>query len=143
MRRLYVLYDADCGLCSRVRRWAEAQPLYVDLEFIAAQSPRAKQWFPALVSSGRPEELVVVSDDGGVYREDNSWIMVLYAMRTYRPWAFRLSRPTLLPVAREAFRVLSENRRRLSNWMGLVSDGDLAGYLRQTTTPRCSGGTDE
>jgi predicted DCC family thiol-disulfide oxidoreductase YuxK len=139
MRRLYVLYDADCGLCSRIRRWVEEQPTFVELEFMAAQSTRARRWFPTLVKPGEPEELIVVSDEGGVYREDGSWIMVLYALEQYRTWAFRLSRPALLPHARAAFNLLTQNRKKLSNWLGLVSDGDLAEALRGVTVPRCAG----
>jgi predicted DCC family thiol-disulfide oxidoreductase YuxK len=143
MRRLYVLYDAECGLCSRIRRWAEDQPAFVELDFVAAQSARARHWFPTLVQPGRPEELIVVSDEGGVYREDRSWIMVLYAMRQYREWAIRLSRPWLAPHARAAFGVLTRNRRKVSDWLGLVSDRDLAEYLRQSSIPRCAGETTE
>jgi hypothetical protein len=56
----------------------------------------------------------------------------------------RLSRPLLLPFAREAFSVLSQNRKKLSAWLGLVSDGDLASFLRVTNVPpRCAGGADE
>ena len=139
MRRLYVLYDADCGLCSRIRRWADARATYVDLEFVAAQSERARQWFPTLVHAGRrPEELVVVSDEGGVYREDTSWIMVLYATQEFRPWALRLARPGLLPYARRAFRALTGNRKTLSDLFGLVSDADLASYLERASAPSCA-----
>jgi predicted DCC family thiol-disulfide oxidoreductase YuxK len=142
MRRLYVLYDADCGLCSRIRRWAERQPAFVELDFVAAQSARARQWFPTLAGKGEPEELVVVSDEGGVYREDNSWIMVLYALQPYRDWAIRLSRPWLLPHARAAFNLLTQNRKRVSDWLGLVSDRDLVETLRGATAPpRCARGT--
>jgi predicted DCC family thiol-disulfide oxidoreductase YuxK len=138
MRRLYVLYDANCGLCSRIRRWVEKQPALVELEFIAATSSRALRWFPTLTRSDPPEELVVVSDEGGVYREDASWIMVLYALEEYREWSLRLSRPWLLPYARSAFGLLTENRRRLSNWLGLVSDRDLVDLLRQQVSPGCA-----
>ena len=143
MRRLYVLYDAECGLCSRIRRWVEGQPAFVELDFIAAQSARARQWFPTIVGSGEPEELIVVSDEGGVYREDSSWIMVLYALAPYRTWALRLSRPWLLPHARAAFSLLTQNRKRVSDWLGLVSDRDLVETLRGATVPRCVRGTSQ
>lgn len=142
MRRLYVLYDAECGLCSRVRRWAEKEPTFVELEFVAAQSARAYWWFPTLVRPGHPEELVVVNDEGGVYREDTSWIMVLYAMQQYREWAMRLARPGLLPHARAAFRLLTDNRKRVSEWLGLVSDRDLVETLRGMNVPTCARSTD-
>lgn len=143
MRRLYVLYDAECGLCSRIRRWAEGQAAFVELEFVAAQSPTALWRFPTLVGPGRPEELIVVSDEGGVYREDTAWVMVLYATEQYREWAIRLSRPWLLPLAREAFAALTRNRRKVSDWLGLVSDRDLVEYLRGAAPPRCAGGAPE
>src|SRR5688572_7810269 len=130
MKRLYVLYDANCGLCSRIRRWVENQPAFVELGFISAGLSRARRWFPTLSANDPPGELVVIADDGGVYREDTSWIMVLYALENYRDWALRLSRPWLLPFARQAFALLTENRRKLSDWLGLVSDRDLIEALR-------------
>lgn len=138
MKRLYVLYDANCGLCSRVRRWVESQPAYLELEFVAAGSSRALRWFPTLSRSDPPDELVVVGDDGGVYREDGSWIMVLYALEEYRDLSLRLSRPWLLPYARQAFGLLTENRRTLSKWLGLVSDRDLVDALQSRPTPGCA-----
>ena len=61
MNRLYVLYDANCGLCSTVHEWVEQQPQLIPMEFITANSPRACQLFPALTRLGaRPEELIVV-----------------------------------------------------------------------------------
>ena len=140
MKRLFVLYDANCGLCSRIRRWAEGQPAFVELEFIAAGSSRAARWFPSLVRADHLEELLVVSDDGAVYAGDTSWIMVLYALEAYREWAIRLSRPWLLPHARVAFKVLSDNRKRVSSFLGLVSDRDLVDLLRDQPAPGCAVG---
>ena len=138
MKRLYVLYDPGCGLCSRIRRWAEKQPAYVELEFVSAGSSRARRWFPTLSHSETPEELVVISDEGGVYRDDVSWIMVLYALEGYRELAMRLARPWLLPYARQAFGVLSDNRRKISQWFGLVSDRDLVEVLQAQSVPGCA-----
>src|SRR5437588_12937863 len=81
MDRLYILYDANCGLCSSVREWVQDQPQLIAMEFVAANSPRASQLFPTLSRPGtRPEELIVVDDRGGVYREGHAWIMCLYAL---------------------------------------------------------------
>ena len=71
MRRLTILYDARCGLCSWARRWARRQPAFVELIFLAADSPEARRLFPDLMRPGEPEELIVVSDEGGVYRSDD------------------------------------------------------------------------
>src|SRR5271165_5173093 len=90
MEKLYVLYDARCGLCSWAKRWLMQQPAIVHLSFIPAGSVLAGRLFPGLCQPGDPEEeLVVVSDEGGVYREGNAWIMCLFALEEYRDWANR------------------------------------------------------
>ena len=141
MKRLYVLYDAYCGVCSWARRWAQDQPAIVPLEFIRADSEEARRLFPTLASQSIPEELIVVSDEGAVYREDGAWIMCLYALEEFRSLSLRLASPQLLPFARHAFLVLSKRRRALSRLLGLVSDRELLELLwREPSTPRCSPG---
>ena len=62
MKKLYVLYDATCGVCLRRPPWMGRQPTLVDLEFVSAGSPVARMLFPELASVS--EELTVVSDEG-------------------------------------------------------------------------------
>lgn len=139
MKRLYVLYDAYCGVCSQARRWAENQAAIVPLEFIRSDSDEARRLFPTLASTRRPEELIVVTDDGAVYREDSAWIMCLYALEEFRAISLRLASPRLLPFARHAFVVFSKRRRALSRVLGLVSDRELLEMLwREPATPRCA-----
>jgi predicted DCC family thiol-disulfide oxidoreductase YuxK len=138
MQRLYILYDPRCGLCSWARRWLARQPAYLDLTFVPAGSERALQLFPGLTRPGEVEELVVVSDDGAVYRDSRAWIMSLYALEEYREWALRLAHPLLLPLARQAFALLSKHRRRISRWMRLASEVEIAETLRQVDAPACA-----
>jgi len=124
MDRLYVLYDANCGLCSWAKRWLMRQTMLIDLRFIPAGSVAAERMFPGLDRAGEPpEELVVVSDQGAVYRNGNAWIMCLYALEGYRDWANRLAHPLLRPLARQAFELLSRQRSRVSRWLSLASEG--------------------
>jgi len=58
MRRLYILYDPRCGLCTWARRWLARQPAYLELTFIPAGSEQAVQLFPGLTRPGLVEELV-------------------------------------------------------------------------------------
>ena len=46
MNRLYILYDAHCGLCSWARRWLMRQPTLIDLKFIPGGTPQAERLFP-------------------------------------------------------------------------------------------------
>jgi predicted DCC family thiol-disulfide oxidoreductase YuxK len=85
------------------------------------------------------QELTVVSDEGGVYFGDHAWLMCLYALKRYRLLARRLSRPALLPFARQAFKIVSANRHRISTWLGTLTDSELEAQLRQIHAPRCHG----
>jgi predicted DCC family thiol-disulfide oxidoreductase YuxK len=124
-----VLYDVRRGFCSACRRWLEGQRQLVNLEFLAAGSTEALRRCPTLAVA-EPEELVIVSDEGGVYRGAHAWIMCLWALERYRPWALRFARPALLPLARSAFEWVSGTRQGLSRLLGLPSDDDVVTALR-------------
>jgi predicted DCC family thiol-disulfide oxidoreductase YuxK len=137
MQHLYVLYDQRCGLCSQARRWCLRQRAFLTMTFLPAGSERASQMFPGLTERGEPSELIVVSDDGGVYRNGHAWIMCLYALEEHRELSLRLARPLLLPTARLAFALVSKHRRRLSTWLNLASDDDVAAALSWAKPPDC------
>ena len=122
MRALSVLYDETCGFCVSCARWLGEQRTLVGLECLPAGGEAAARRFPELRRSASKEELVVVDDEGGVYRDTHAWLMVLWALEDYRDWAQRLSRPALMPFARNAFELLSSNRRRLSSWLHLEDE---------------------
>ncbi len=137
MRQLTIIYDHRCGLCRRARRWLESQETLIDLAFVAAGSGAARRLFPTLAGSEHPEELVVVGDDGGVYRGGNAWIMCLYALEDYREWSERLATPALAPLARQGFALLSKQRGRISRWLGLASEAEVAEALARVVAPAC------
>jgi predicted DCC family thiol-disulfide oxidoreductase YuxK len=139
MNKLYVLYDASCGLCSSVREWAQQQPQLITMVFVAANSPQASVLFPTLSRPGMcPEELIVVDDLGGVYREGHAWIMCLYALAEYRALSLRLASPSLLPLARRAFSFLSKRRSALSELLGMPTDRQIATRLQQESAISCA-----
>jgi predicted DCC family thiol-disulfide oxidoreductase YuxK len=123
--KLYVLYDHGCGLCSHLVQWMSQQHSSCEVHYVAAGSTHARRLFPKLLSPARPEELVVVSGEGVVYRGDDAFIMCLYALDAYRSLAVRVSRPAFRPLARRLFSMISTNRLRLSDFLGLRSDEAL------------------
>lgn len=137
MNKLYVLYDETCGVCFRARCWMGRQPALVDLEFVSAGSPVARMLFPELASAS--EELTVVSDEGEVWRGTAAWLMCLWAMAEFREWSHRLASPTLAPFARQAFELLSKNRKKLSEWLQLVPEEAVADRLRSGGAPARAG----
>jgi len=115
MKCLYVLFDADCELCVRCRSWLMRQPVFVPLVFIAFQSEEAQRRFPGIDALKPDEQLLVISDEGALYRGAHAWIMCLWALENYREHAQRLAHPVLLPLAKAVCELLSRNRLFLSD----------------------------
>ena len=110
MKCLYVLFDAQCKLCVRCRNWLMRQPAFVPLIFVALQSNEAQRRFPGVDALKPGEQLLVISDEGAVYRGAHAWIMCLWALENYREHAQRLAHPVLLPFAKTVCESLSGNR---------------------------------
>jgi predicted DCC family thiol-disulfide oxidoreductase YuxK len=136
MHTLYVLYDADCGFCRMIKERFKAEPAFIELVFLASQSHEAAQRFPELC--GEAEELIVIDDEGGVYRDTDAYIMVLYALKSYRTWSLRFADPLLKPLVRNAFLLLAKNRQRISRFLQLKSDNDLAAELEEHPPIACA-----
>ena len=97
MKTLYVLYDDDCALCRRCRRWLSAQPAFLELRFLPLGAAETECRVPGIAQYRPSEQLLVISDEGAVYQGSHAWIMCLYALREYREWSQRLAGPLLLP----------------------------------------------
>jgi predicted DCC family thiol-disulfide oxidoreductase YuxK len=115
MKRLTVLYDAGCPLCVRSRAWMETQPAYVELEFLACQSPAAIERYGEVPWLGA--ELVVVSDAGEVWAGPLAFIVALWALEGYREWSYRLSGESFSTMAERFFTALSHKRRWVAGWL--------------------------
>jgi predicted DCC family thiol-disulfide oxidoreductase YuxK len=133
MKRLFVVYDPTCGLCSQIKDWLARQPAYVPLYFVPSGLPEVQQMLPGLP----PGELAVVSEEGEAWIGNRAWILCLWALREYRGWSARLARPALLPFAQQAFELLSRNRSGLSSLLGLRSDAEMRELLNGVTLPSC------
>ncbi len=142
MKRLYILFDQDCGVCQSCRQWLLRQPAFVELQFTPLQSPEVAERFPGLKEWPEldlREKLVVISEEGAVYQGQYAWIMCLYALRDYREWAQRLAHPALLPFARRVCELISRNRLLLSRFLKTPAE-ELKAQLAIQPPPFCSGG---
>ncbi len=128
MKTLYVIYDGACGMCCRAVRRLISEPSYLALRFAPMGAPGVAARFGAAIGDG--SQLVVVADSGEVYRGTSAWIMVLYALRRYRPLAMRLASPAWRPLAARAIGVISRNRRGLSEMLGWSPDLDVLAATR-------------
>jgi len=128
-----IVYDADCGLCTRAKDWIRQQEPLMALEFLPTGSAEARSRFPQLPAG----ELAVVANTGDVWFGNHAWIVCLWALKEYRELAFRLTSPLLALMAREAFFVISKNRQALSSILQLRSDRELEQQLRKVVVPQC------
>ncbi|MEV7792629.1 DCC1-like thiol-disulfide oxidoreductase family protein [Streptomyces sp. NPDC087512] len=117
VRRLTVLYDAECSLCTHVRDWLLRQPLLVPMELVPAASEEARRRFPGLDHGASLEEVTAVGDAGQVYRGAAAWVVVLWALRDHRRLAHRLSTPAGARLARGAA-LAAARWRRAGQWGG-------------------------
>jgi len=129
MKCLYVLFDAECAVCVRCRDWLSRQPAFVPLHFIPLQSPDLEKLFPGIEALRPNEQLLVVGDNGAVYRGTSAWIMCLWATVEYRRHSERLSHPALLPFARIACELLSRHRFFVSHTFFKEGESELARRL--------------
>ena len=130
MRKIHVIYDAQCGFCTKCRWWLVKQPKYVTMEFWPKGTLDTRRKFPHLGEVAGHDDLVVVGDDGRVWRGPDAFVMCFWALKEYREWSLRLANPVLAPFARAAFSLVSTSRSTLSKWLGLKSDAELSETLR-------------
>ncbi|MGW4550536.1 thiol-disulfide oxidoreductase DCC family protein [Streptomyces violaceorubidus] len=118
VRRLTVLYDAECSLCVHVRDWLLRQPRLVPLELVPAASEEARRRFPGLDHGATLDEVTAVGDAGQVYRGAAAWVVVLWALRGNRRLAHRLSTPKGALLARGAVLAVAKWRAGQRQWGG-------------------------
>lgn len=117
MNYLTVYFDGQCSLCVRIRNWLETEPQIVALRFVD-RNQRSGQADPDLFQpASSADDLIVVSDDGRVWRGDDAWLMVLYALDSYRSWSYRLSDPEYRPLLGRLIGLLSKHRIGLGRWL--------------------------
>lgn len=120
VRRLTVLYDAECGLCTYLRGWLVRQPQLVPLDLVPAGSEQARSRLPGLDHASTFDEITVVGDSGQVYRGQAAWIVVLWALTQHRPTAHRLCGTVGSGIARSAVLAAAKWRgsRQQREWGG-------------------------
>ena len=139
MTKLFILYDAQCPFCLRCRQWLGIQPVFLPLEFVPFQSPELVAPFEGIESFRTKRELLVVGDDGAVYQGSNAIVMLLYALKEYREWAFRIAGRELQPLAARLMNLLTSGRKGISKWLNRLNDEELVEVLRKQPPPIYSG----
>jgi predicted DCC family thiol-disulfide oxidoreductase YuxK len=133
MNQLTVLYDGACALCIRCADFLASSKTLVPLELLSCQSQAARERFSAVPWLG--EELVCVSDEGDVWIGPAAFLVCMWALADYREWSYRLSGPTLAPLAERFFVAISSQRARIASFIRKpqrCEEGDVCHVPRST-----------
>ena len=140
MNTLTIFYDPHCGLCTTFRLWLERQKKSVRVEFIGYSTPEAEQRMPIIRQLHADQDIVVLADDGRWWQGSAAWIVCLWTTFEYRDWSFRLAAPQWQPLVKRVVHALSTRRHRLSQLMGLKSEGRLWTAVSQLPDETCVDG---
>lgn len=135
MKALTVFYDARCGLCAGVKTLLDKEACFVPLHFVPYDSRKACHLFPAIEDFRPGEELLVLSDEGALYRGGDAWIICLWATVRFRAWSLRLARPALRPLAARIGQFVSRYRHDISTLLGAKSDAEVIAALKRERAP--------
>lgn len=106
------------------------------LKFVPLHSPDLDVRFPGVRDFGPEEKLVVVADDGSLWKGDAAWITLLWALKKGRELSVRLASPAMRPLARRVVTAVSNNRLRLSRWLRLAPE--TTGVTDECTDGTCA-----
>jgi hypothetical protein len=71
-----------------------------------------------------PEQVIVVTDTGLVYRGTSAWIMCLWALKRYRAWSVLLATPPWRPRVARIIDGLGRRRLMISRLLMLEAQAD-------------------
>lgn len=111
VRRLILLYDAQCPLCTFLRNWLARQRQLVPLDLVPAGSEEARRRCPGIDHISTLSEITLVGDSGQIYRGPAAWVVTLWALSEYRPLSHRFSTPAGARLARTAVLAAAKYRQ--------------------------------
>jgi predicted DCC family thiol-disulfide oxidoreductase YuxK len=132
MNKIYIIYDSECGLCVQCRKWIEKQPAFLQITFLPRNSQEAATLITTVTDQKLGDELIVVSDEGGLYRGAHAWVMCLYALQNYRELGNKIATPMLLPWAKRICELVAQNRLNLSQLLGLKEHKEIKTLVEET-----------
>ena len=117
MKRFVILYDANCKFCIKCKDWLSNQEQYIELYFVPKDADNAQRHYGHLIDQADCDQLILIAAGGRVYIDDRALIMCLYALKDYRELSAALSNPAMLPLTKQFFHTISENRDTLSQFV--------------------------
>jgi predicted DCC family thiol-disulfide oxidoreductase YuxK len=115
--RLQVLYDADCGFCTRTARLLDRLDRSERLDLVPLQEAGA------LVPDAPPVDRLLdrmhVRDGGGNWSIGaDGWLRIATVVPALRPLAALARVPFVRPLVESAYAWIAQNRHRVSRLLG-------------------------
>jgi len=86
------------------------------MRFLSQSCAAARAEYGSLFPDGPEKQLIVISDDGQVWRDERAWLVCLWALRDYRRLSHRLASPLLRPLTSRSYKWVARHRQSLSRW---------------------------
>lgn len=115
--RLQVLYDADCGFCTRTARLLRRLDRSARLELVPLQGARSV--VPDAPSEDRLLDRMHVRDGEGHWSiGSEGWLRIAGAVPALRPLAILAHLPFVRPFVEPVYALIARNRHRISRLFG-------------------------
>lgn len=118
---LTVIYDGECGVCSRSVLWAAARDAGGRLRFVPNQTADLAAIAPGLTRAEAAKSVYAARPDGTTYHGARA----IFEMLRCLPGVWHVvgwigALPPLSLLAEPVYRVFAHNRGRVSAWFGLT-----------------------
>lgn len=115
--RLQVLYDADCGFCTRTARLLRRLDRSDRLELVPLQ--KARSAVPDAPSTDRLLARMHVRDGAGHWSiGSDGWLRIADALPALRPLAILARVPLVRPFVEPVYALIAGNRHHISRLLG-------------------------
>lgn len=112
------LYDADCGICTWCVQLGQRWDHHQRIAFVSNSD--VSRW-PAGVTADLLRETIVVVDRDVVLTRAHAVASLLFVLPFGRPLSFLLRAPGLAWLGDRMYRLVSNNRTRISARLGLAA----------------------
>jgi predicted DCC family thiol-disulfide oxidoreductase YuxK len=121
MKAITLFYDADCGICTACVNWLtrQAESAGESLVVIAYQSEKELENYPMIDRRHADLGIQTLDLNQQVQRDAAAVATCLRALPRWRWLGICMDLPLLKTAFQAGYRLIANNRRMLSRWMGL------------------------
>lgn len=109
--RYEVIFDGDCGICQRSRRWAGGLDASAPLEWIPLQDPEVYRRHPSLRPEDCDREIHVIAPDGTLFRGYEAMRVIASQIRKLSWLAGPMHWAPVTWVGRHLYRYVASHRK--------------------------------